>query len=72
MTVVSRGMCSAHPLTGTVFSNNTEIMQEIAEAISNEVGDIRYGSLVLDTARHQMTGTLEDGRKIRITVVFTA
>jgi hypothetical protein len=58
------------PLTGFCYSSDKEILDEICEALSNEIGDIRHGSIVLDTFRRQITGKLEDGRTLRMTVVF--
>jgi hypothetical protein len=59
-----------HPLTGQCYSSDREIMNEIAEAIAQEVGDVRYGSTVVDAQRRQITARLEDGRKLRLTVII--
>lgn len=60
---------TAHPLTGTCYSTDNEIMGEIAMAI-NEIDDVRYGSAVVDLIRRQITAKLEDGRRVRATIIF--
>lgn len=47
-----------------------ELMEEIMEDLSTQIGDIRYGSGTLDVLRRQMVFTLEDGRKLRLTVIL--
>jgi len=69
MTMLSGTRVVQHPLTGENYASDREIMGEIAELVS-EVGDVRYGSAVLDPLRHQITARLEDGRTMRLTVMF--
>jgi hypothetical protein len=45
-------------------------MNELAELIP-EIGDVRFDSVVVDPARHQISAKLEDGRTLRATVVIT-
>jgi hypothetical protein len=58
-----------HPLSGQCYASDQEIIGEIAELIP-EVGDVHYGSVIVDRQRHQITARLEDGRKVRLTVIF--
>lgn len=59
----------AQSLTGTCYSSDKEIVDEVAEMV-NEIDDVRYGSVVVDIIRRQITAKLEDGRKLRLTVIF--
>jgi hypothetical protein len=61
-------------VAGTLQSRNycsdSELMQEIMEEVSEGVGDVAYGSGVLDPIRNQMVFTLADGRKLIMTCRF--
>lgn len=60
---------SQHMTAPRNFSTDREIVDEIVEELYG-VGDVRYGSAVYDPIRHQITAKLEDGRKLRLTVMF--
>lgn len=57
---------------GGNYCSDPEIMREITELVAEDVGDVAYGSGVLDPARHQATFRLEDGRQLRLTMIFTS
>lgn len=61
---------AVRPLSGTNYCTDKELVNEIIEAVSDNVGDVRYGSGVVDHIRHQFTVRLEDGRRLRMTFMF--
>ena len=58
-----------HPLSGQCYSSDRELLSDIADAI-NEVDDVHFDSAIVDAQRRQITARLEDGRKLRITVII--
>lgn len=58
------------PLSGRNYSTDEEILGEIGEALANEIGDVRYGSVVVDHLRHQIIAKVEDGRTMRLTCII--
>jgi hypothetical protein len=51
------------------WCTDREILQEAAELLV-EVGDIVYGSVVVDIDRRQISAKLQDGRSLRMTMVI--
>lgn len=56
---------------GENWASDPELLREFAEVIA-EIGDVRHGSVVVDMIRQQVTARLQDGRKVRATIVFTS
>jgi hypothetical protein len=60
----------AGTLPSTNYCTDSQLMHEIMEEVAENVGDVMYGSGVLDPIRNQMVFTLADGRKLTMTCRF--